>query len=86
MACGWSACICPSKFVEKTFANGPKSAKFTKVFFLESFPVYGTIPPCDHEAFLIALEVKIALDVNGIYEACFVNDINGETVYIVIKS
>ena len=29
MACGWGACARPSKFAEKTFANGPKSAKFS---------------------------------------------------------
>ena len=28
---------------EKTFANGPRSAKFAKVFSLESFPLYGTL-------------------------------------------
>ena len=28
-------------FVEKTFANSHKTAKFAKVFYLESFPLYG---------------------------------------------
>ena len=28
-------------FVEKTFAGGSKTAKFVKVFSLESFPLYG---------------------------------------------
>ena len=31
----------PLKFHEKTFANSHKTAKFTKVFSLESFPLYG---------------------------------------------
>ena len=30
-------------FVEKTLANGYKTTKFTKVFSLESFPLYGTL-------------------------------------------
>ena len=32
----------PPNFMEKTFANSHKTEKFAKVFFLESFPVYGT--------------------------------------------
>ena len=28
-------------FVEKTFTNGIRSVKVVKVFFLESFPLYG---------------------------------------------
>ena len=36
----WPVDAHPSKFAKKTFVNGPKSAKFAKVFFLESFPVY----------------------------------------------
>ena len=28
-------------FAEKTFTNSHKTAKFTKVFYLESFPLYG---------------------------------------------
>ena len=43
MVCGWGACTRPSIFVEKTFVNGPKSTKFAKAFFFESFPVYCTI-------------------------------------------
>ena len=31
----------PPIFVDKTFANSDKTAKFTKVFSLESFPLYG---------------------------------------------
>ena len=31
----------PSNFAEKTFANSHKTAKFAKVFSLESFPLYG---------------------------------------------
>ena len=31
----------PSNFVEKTFKNSHKTAKFTKVFSLETFPLYG---------------------------------------------
>ena len=31
----------PPNFVEKTFTNGHKTAKFAKVFSLESFPLYG---------------------------------------------
>ena len=30
----------PPNFVEKTFANSHKTTKFTKVFSLESFPLY----------------------------------------------
>ena len=30
------------KFVEKTFTGGSKTAKFVKVFSLESFPLCGT--------------------------------------------
>ena len=32
----------PSKFAEKTFTNGSKSAKFPKVLSLKSFPLYGS--------------------------------------------
>ena len=31
-----------STFVEKTFADGPKTTTFAKVFSLKSFPQYGT--------------------------------------------
>ena len=31
----------PPNFAEKTFTNSHKIAKFTKVFSLESFPLYG---------------------------------------------
>ena len=31
----------PPNFTEKTFANSHKTAKFAKVFSLESFPLYG---------------------------------------------
>ena len=31
----------PPDFVEKTFANSHKTVKFVKVFFLESFLLYG---------------------------------------------
>ena len=31
----------PPNFTEKTFANRQKTAKFAKVFSLESFPLYG---------------------------------------------
>jgi len=31
----------PPNFAEKTFANSHKTVKFTKVFSLESFPLYG---------------------------------------------
>ena len=31
-------------FTEKTFAYSHKTAKFAKVFSLESFPLYGTVP------------------------------------------
>ena len=30
---------------EKTFADSPKTTKFAKVFSLESFPIYGSVPP-----------------------------------------
>ena len=30
-----------ANFAEKTFANGPKTSKFAKVFSLESFRLYG---------------------------------------------
>jgi len=30
----------PPNFVEKTFTNSHKTSKFTKFFFLESFPLY----------------------------------------------
>ena len=33
----------PPSFAEKTFANRHKTAKFTKVFSLESFPLYSTM-------------------------------------------
>ena len=32
----------PPNFAEKTFANSHKTLKFAKIFFLESFPLYGT--------------------------------------------
>ena len=41
------ACFCrakdtmPTNFAEKTFANSHKTVKFTKVFSLESFSLYG---------------------------------------------
>ena len=33
----------PPSFAEKTFANRHKTAKFAKVFSLESFPLYSTM-------------------------------------------
>ena len=33
----------PPNFAMKTFANSHKTSKFTKVFSLESIPLYGTI-------------------------------------------
>ena len=40
----WSLLQCqgatPPNFAEKTFANSNKTAKFVKVFSLESFPLY----------------------------------------------
>ena len=33
----------PPNFAEKTFANSHKTAKFTKLFSLESFPLYGIL-------------------------------------------
>ena len=41
----------PQNFVEKPFADGSQTSKFTKVFSLESFPLYGimafgTHPQC----------------------------------------
>ena len=33
----------PQNFAEKTFANTHKTAKFTKLFSLESFPLYGIL-------------------------------------------
>ena len=43
---GLLACVAlkdaaPPNFAEKTFANSHKTVKFAKVFFLESFPLYG---------------------------------------------
>ena len=32
----------PPNFAEKTFMNSHKTAKFVKVFFLKSFPLYST--------------------------------------------
>ena len=43
----WFAHFCHAKghhatiFAEKTLANGHRTTKFTKVFSLESFPLYG---------------------------------------------
>ena len=34
--------VTPPNFAEKTFANSHKNTKFVKVFFLESFLLYGT--------------------------------------------
>ena len=31
----------PTKFTEKTFADDSETAKNVKVFFLETFPLYG---------------------------------------------
>ena len=44
-------------FVEKTFAGDSKTAKFVKVFSLESFPLYGTYKAIVHrkEAKLVIL-------------------------------
>ena len=36
----------PPNFVEKTFTDNHKTAKFAKVFSLESFPLYGSICGC----------------------------------------
>jgi len=33
----------PPNFMEKTFADSHKTAKFVKVFSLESFPLYGIL-------------------------------------------
>ena len=33
----------PPNFVEKPFADGTQTSKSVKVFFLESFPLYGTL-------------------------------------------
>ena len=33
----------PPNFVEKTFTNSHRTAKFAKVFSLESFPLYGIL-------------------------------------------
>ena len=38
--CRW-VWTCPD-FVEKTFTDGSQTAKFMKIFSLESFPLYGT--------------------------------------------
>ena len=35
----------PPNFVEKTFTNSYQTAKFTKVFSLKTFPLYGTLVP-----------------------------------------
>ena len=35
--------VMPPNFTEKTFANSHKTAKFTKVFPLESFQLYGIL-------------------------------------------
>ena len=35
-----SGCSMPQNFIEKTFADGSRTSKFTKVFSLESFPLY----------------------------------------------
>ena len=42
------------KFVEKTFAYSHKTAKFTKVFSLKSFLLYGTCP--EHSTYSFAFE------------------------------
>ena len=40
--CRAKGCHTPD-FAEKTFVNSHKTAKFTKVFFLKSFPLYSTV-------------------------------------------
>ena len=40
----------PQNFVEKTFTDGSQSSKFTKVFSLESFPLYGTLLTINSES------------------------------------
>ena len=35
-----SGCGMPQNFVEKTFADGSQTLKFTKVFSFENFPLY----------------------------------------------
>ena len=37
----------PPNFAEKTYVHSHKTAKFAKVFSLESFPVYGILPVFD---------------------------------------
>ena len=47
----------PSNFAEKTFANSYKTAKFAKVFSLESFPLYGK----HHHPRIVSNQRKIAI-------------------------
>ena len=42
LACAVPKDATPPNFMEKTFANSHKTAKFVKVFSLESFPLYNT--------------------------------------------
>ena len=44
----------PQNFVEKTFVDGSQTSKFTKVFSLESFPLYGI----DHLPFTLCVCVS----------------------------
>ena len=43
LACAAPKDATPPNFTEKTFTNSHKTAKFAKVFSLESFPLYGKL-------------------------------------------
>ena len=43
LACAVPKDTTPPNFAEKTFVNSHKTAKFSKVFFLKSFPLYGIL-------------------------------------------
>ena len=53
------ACATFQKFEEKTFADGRKPAKFTKVFSFESFQLCSThIAPVSHSPKFVMYQIK----------------------------